>query len=539
MLSDNETFCSGDEACSVDIEQPLSTHKVLSQELLGSRSSASFESPTVVPRAAATMSVAAQKDRSPTLTSTRKFPLRGYEAPKNPLRKQKHVSLSPGGKQIWLVRGTRVIAVLALWSFFVVLWMTCFAPETQHEHSSDMIRLVRHEHIVNGTPMVVLVLIGALLLTMSLLVYGLARPKDKASVKLKLDAIDPSPLHLESRVATKSPRRADSSSKLVRKADSPSKSVTFRSDSDVEEDGFVSCDEDDLEKAVLPGFCSIVGFLVEEGKLPDDAGARHYELLVEDIHRRCSLVAEISMDQALRLSLGLNFDAPAIVQKWSEICVWRDKHDMSQERARCAWLQLPSVTEAVTFPHQDEIYKKAFVAKPCALVSRSGEPVSLWLIGASSSCTSPPASAEHIDEWSRAVFEYADVWAQTQSHASGRLLGQVQVFDMAGVGLRQMMNSALQEQFKRALGCGGNYVELVSHIYVINASWTFSKLWALIKKLISPRTASKVTVSTDMPKEFLDTLTSESAKMLPELLKTSRHAAFAKVQRPPGQQHSV
>lgn len=535
MHGDDEMFCSGDEACSVDLEQPLSTRKVLSQEIVGSRSSASFESSTSFPCAAATMSAAAHQDRFATLTSTRKSP---YEAPKHPLRKQRHVSLSPGRKQVWLVRGTRVIGVLALWSFFAVLWMTCFAQESQREHSSDMIRLVRHESIIEGTPMLVLVLISALLLTMLLLVYGLARPQNKASAKLKLDAIETAPLHVESRVMTKSPSRADSSPRHMRKADSPSKFATFRSDSDAEEDGFVSCDEDDVEKAVPLGYCSIVGFLVDERTLPDDAGTRHYELLVEDIHRRCSSVAEISMDQALRLSLGLNFNASAIVQKWREICVWRDAHDMSQERVRCAWLQLSSGTQAVTFPHQDEIAKKAFVARPCALVSRAGEPVSLWLIGANCSCSSA-ASVEHIEEWSRSVFEYANVWAQSQSQASGRLLGQVQVFDMAGVSLRQMTNPAMQEKFKRALGCGENYVELVSHIYVINASWTFSKLWVLIKKLISPRTASKVTVSTDMPKEFLDTLASESAMMLPELLKKSGHATIAKVQRPPGQQHSV
>lgn len=173
---------------------------------------------------------------------------------------------------------------------------------------------------------------------------------------------------------------------------------------------------------------------------------------------------------------------------------------------------------------------------PCALVSSEGEPISFWFVG-TGSAQAASVPIQSIEEWGRSLFEYADVFAKTQSQATGRLLGQIQVFDMGGVGLRQLTNKALQERFKVALGCGANYVELVSHIYVINSSWAFSKVWNMIKPLISPRTASKVTVATDVPRELIDLLTEESAAILPHIMKSSCCRVSSKVQRPPSQRH--
>merc|ERR1711924_61106 len=123
------------------------------------------------------------------------------------------------------------------------------------------------------------------------------------------------------------------------------------------------------------------GFLVERNRLPDEAESQDYVALLQDICQRCSYVETISMDQALRLSLGLNFEATAIVQKWHEVCAWRAKYEIDAKRAHYARLQLPSSIQTVEFPHQEEIYSKAFSVSPCALVSHAGEPISIWFVG--------------------------------------------------------------------------------------------------------------------------------------------------------------
>lgn len=306
-------------------------------------------------------------------------------------------------------------------------------------------------------------------------------------------------------------------------------SLRAGTDSDSDED-FLSCEEDGgCDGETTLGMYSLGGVLVEKAKLPVDADKRDYNALLVDIHARCFMLSDLSLIQALRLALGLNFDAPVIVEKWREVCEWREKYHMAKERDKCLKLQLPSAREAISFPHEQVIYSKAFVVSPCALVARTGEPVTVWFVGSGSpSAASVPIS--QIEEWGRSVFEYAAAWAEVQSASTGQLLGQVQVFDMAGVGLRQLANTSLHERFKHALGCGGNYVELVSRIYVINASWAFSKTWNVIKPLISPRTASKVIVSTDVPKELFEFLTRDSASKLPGLLRDRRSSD---VQRPP------
>merc|ERR1712183_746450 len=82
--------------------------------------------------------------------------------------------------------------------------------------------------------------------------------------------------------------------------------------------------------------------------------------------------------------------------------------------------------------------------------------------------------------WGRTMFEYVDCWLSSQTEATGVLAGHVQVFDLNGLGIWQISSSALVEKLKIALGAGGKYVEVVSHIYVINSSTIFSMAWTVI-----------------------------------------------------------
>jgi hypothetical protein len=79
------------------------------------------------------------------------------------------------------------------------------------------------------------------------------------------------------------------------------------------------------------------------------------------------------------------------------------------------------------------------------------------------------------------------------------------------------------------LGAGGMYVETISHIYVINSSSIFTAIWKIVKGLITPRTASKITVDSGIPKELLAELGPESAQQLKTVLKKGPAAVL----RPP------
>lgn len=516
MISDDEVFCSGDEACSDDDQQPLGAHKVFSRHPVSAQLAESFEQSISSFSVAATMSAATHHAISPTSAASQQLSTKREVVSNSPQCQQKASTLPLGRAQVHLVGGT---CSLALWSFLIVFWVCNSMPE-----QSDAVRS-------ETRPFVMLLFIGVLLLIV-LLAYGLVWPHNKPSIKSNKSSAK---FKMRLVKAINGSALVTPEVQPVKQSLSPMGANSPGSASDGDNDGFVSCDEfSDCGDIALPGTRSIVGFLVEKKKLPGDAENRDYAALVMEIHRRCSLVGDLSLDQALRLSLGLDFDATAIVQKWREVCAWRDECGMAKEQARCMKLQLASSTDAVSFPHQDEIYNKAFIVRPCALVSRAGEPVSLWLAGTGlASASSVPL--DRVEAWSRSVFEYTHTWAQTQSQATGQLLGQVQVFDMSGVGFRQITNSALHERFKCALGCGANYVELVSHIYVINSSWAFSKVWNIVKPMISKRTSSKVTVASDVPLELIDILTSDSSKMLVQILTASGRTVTSKVQRPPGQ----
>jgi len=94
----------------------------------------------------------------------------------------------------------------------------------------------------------------------------------------------------------------------------------------------------------------------------------------------------------------------------------------------------------------------------------------------------------------------------------------------------QASSSALIDKLKTALGAGKYYVENVSHIYVVNSSSLFSMAWRVIKNLITPRTASKISVTSDVPQELLSLLRPGHAKNLPQLLKKPQPLP---IQRPP------
>ncbi|CAK9013449.1 unnamed protein product [Durusdinium trenchii] len=246
----------------------------------------------------------------------------------------------------------------------------------------------------------------------------------------------------------------------------------------------------------------VAGFYLNDWQLPPGLGDRDLDALVSEVHEECSAIGLISHQQALRLTLGMGYSKESAVAKWREVVAWRNAGELNLLRSRLDDLMCSDAT--VSFANDREVYNKLFRGCPCALLTADDRPVSVWHAQApkgSGQVTS--LDLEDLNAWSREVFEYADLWVTKDTERTGRLTGYIQVYNMQGLSLRQVSSKEVTERLKGALSAGGFYVEAVAHIYVINASRLFSMAWKLVRGFLSPWTASKITVSSEVPDELL------------------------------------
>lgn len=231
-----------------------------------------------------------------------------------------------------------------------------------------------------------------------------------------------------------------------------------------------------LEADIPEGSIWVAGFLLRPDQLPPGLEDRDLDALVEKVYSDCCAIRPTSKQQALRLILGMGYSASAAVAKWREIVEWRDAHSMDVVRQEQA--EVIAADTPVIFPHRQEVHEKLICTSPCAFFSTTGCPISIWHAGSLNvECAS--LTNEKVAQWSRAIFEYKDVWISEQSEKSRRLVGYIQVYDMSGMNWRQYSSREIAEKLKAALQTGGYYVEAVSHMFVINSSTLFTAAWSV------------------------------------------------------------
>ncbi|CAE8643723.1 unnamed protein product, partial [Polarella glacialis] len=285
---------------------------------------------------------------------------------------------------------------------------------------------------------------------------------------------------------------------------------------------FLADPEQHEAEAVPAGFRRVAGFLLSDRQLPPGWHDRDLEALVAEVQESCSEFSDISRQQALRLLLGVGYDTKVARDKWHDVTCWRELHGMHEVRARMA-KSMHSSGNTVHLSHEAEVYSKLLRVRPFSLVTTSGLPVSVWHAGSLCAKRAPDLASEHLANWSLEFFEYADLWISEESARTGRLQGYVQVFDMQGLSWRHVTASEIAEKMKLAFRPGGFYVEAVAHIYIVNSSMLFSIGWNVVKTMISPWTASKVTVSSSVPEELIAALggpASSAAASLESFLST-------------------
>lgn len=295
-----------------------------------------------------------------------------------------------------------------------------------------------------------------------------------------------------------------------------------------------ACEADEGQPpAAKRGCVRICGFDIESCRLPAGAERSVLERLTSELQRTACECA-LTQQQALRLVVGTNMDMSVAGTKATAIMAWRGAHSMEEVREQCRLQQHEGLIASKLFPHDTEV-RGVINVNPCAATTKEGWPVSLWHIGTANSKEASKASTDHLCSWSRAYFEYVDLWLTEHSEKTERLAGHIQVFNLEGVTFWIATNTALTDKLKSLLSAGENYVEAVSHIFIVNSSSVFSMVWKGIKTLLPPRLLAKIHVCTEAtPPELLAMLDVRSAARLPALLKpTAKGAAIPPVLLPP------
>ncbi|CAJ1430786.1 unnamed protein product [Effrenium voratum] len=269
-------------------------------------------------------------------------------------------------------------------------------------------------------------------------------------------------------------------------------------------------------KQPSPGYARIGSIEVRVSQLPENkAPGEALDALVLLQERY-----EISEQAALRLFLGCNFDLQEAIRRYDGILEWRKLHRADELRQELI-SQLQSCKELK--PSFQQEVGKLVTVNPCALMTTDGSPVTLYHVGTAQAAAAGKARDDQLQRWGVFTSEYIDLWLTHQTAASGRLAGHVQIYDLHNVSFWQVSSGALVEKFRVLLGAGQNYMEQVSHIFVIRSGSIFTMAWKFVKGWVSPRTASKIHVSSDIPRELLELLGPGSA--LPGLLQSPQWSA--------------
>jgi len=280
------------------------------------------------------------------------------------------------------------------------------------------------------------------------------------------------------------------------------------------------------------GYIDLLGFHVRAAQVPQDWKVESVEQVILEVQQVCGQVVPLTLQQALRLALASDLDMKVAMEKYTRICTWRKENNMSEERSLASAKLTGNAQHSnpsVEFANQIEVYSKLMAVSPCVFVTDENEPISVWHFGTANTSTASSVPVERVSAWSRSFFEYIDLWLSMCSESSMTLLGHVHVFDLAGVGFSHMSSSSLKEKLVQAMGVGEYYVEIVNHIYVINAGTVFSMAWKAVKRLVPERTSAKITVTKGVPQELKALLPANSAARLAEVLERRGNAV---VQRP-------
>jgi len=267
-----------------------------------------------------------------------------------------------------------------------------------------------------------------------------------------------------------------------------------------------------VQQSMFGGGHRAAGFHVSAAQLPGGVFREDLDALVAKVRADGGGDSCLTRQQAFRLLLGCALEVATAVEKSREVVAWRQRHSMAEVRQQHA--SRLHQAQQVSFTNHEDM-SQVMIVNPCAFATVDGRPMTIWHAGTMNASAAAAVQHERLVAWSRSFFEYVDLWVSERSEKTGCLSGHIQVFNLEGVNVWHLAASAsLGDKLKAAFSAASYYVESTSHIYIINTSPLFTRLWRGIQGLITPRTASKITVASGVPEELLAQMPSTSSLQL-------------------------
>jgi hypothetical protein len=185
---------------------------------------------------------------------------------------------------------------------------------------------------------------------------------------------------------------------------------------------------------------------------------------------------------------GWKFDVPTTITQMNNMLAWRAENKMDLVRQQAAKMEVKD------FPYQD-LLMQCYPKNDFHGYDKKGQPVSVERIGKLDLALFLKLfTLETIFENFKYIFEKRALLQEEASARSGKLIRFCRILDLEGVG-RQHLNPSGISMLKSILGQGtSNYPETLGTMFIVNAPWAFSSIWAWISPMLKESTQKKIHV---------------------------------------------
>eukprot|EP00750_Incisomonas_marina_P025139 INCI5330.2.p1 GENE.INCI5330.2~~INCI5330.2.p1 ORF type:complete len:334 (+),score=57.36 INCI5330.2:113-1114(+) len=219
-----------------------------------------------------------------------------------------------------------------------------------------------------------------------------------------------------------------------------------------------------------------------------------------------------SNSHVLRFLSGYKFDVERAALHLVREQRWRLVDKVADVRAKAMKAGLERVIP---------INIRAAAPQTCQLgFSKQGHIITLTRVG----FTKPKALLRSLtpDDYIKYCFEANEIICENMDRAgaeTGRLMGVVQILDLAGLGTKHMDRGFINEYLRSAIAFASErYVEMVYRTLIVNAPWIFSAMWTMCKGFLNEAQRQKVRVCTSGAKSEAELLNYIPKETLPSFL---------------------
>jgi len=109
-------------------------------------------------------------------------------------------------------------------------------------------------------------------------------------------------------------------------------------------------------------------------------------------------------------------------------------------------------------------------------------------------------SEDHLKDYYTNSFELMlhSIFPEASKLAGRRIDRMITILDVKGVGIMRMMKSDMRSFLKMAASVSqDNYPESMGRLFIVNAGWSFTGLWKVVKQFLDEKTNKKIKILGD------------------------------------------